>query len=89
MQVEGVVRAVAEATTAQPSGGSGGSNGRAKGTNGAAPKWNQPSALMAGGRGPRWPLKVGPCLRPLLQVLAPAWAAVIQVGSHRAALEQE
>ena len=68
-QVEGVVRAVAEATTAQPAGGGSG-GGKARGTNGDAPKWNRPSALVAGGRGPRWPLRVGSILAPLaLEVL--------------------
>jgi hypothetical protein len=64
-QVEGVVHAVAEATTAQPSSGGGG--GKARGTNGVAPKWNRSSALVSGGRGPHWPLRVGASFRPLLQ----------------------
>jgi hypothetical protein len=76
-QVEGVVHAVAEATTAQPSGGATGST-KVRGINGAAPRWNQPSALVASGRGPHWPLKVGVCLRPLLQGFAgPVRAGVV------------
>ena len=66
-QVEAVVHAVAEATTAQPGAGGAGGSSRARDTNGAAPRWNRPSALVAGGRGPRWPLKVGACPHILLQ----------------------
>ena len=66
-QVEAVVHAVAEATTAQPGAGAAGGGSGARGADGAAPKWNRPSALAVGGRGPRWPLRVGACLHISLQ----------------------